>query len=206
MKEPPVLTKRVQLISDGDILPERPELAVKIAQIAASATELDVRLGLLLSELIGDESGAALAMFLNLKSARRHALHAAAEFKLEADVLRCFNKIMNRVSKISSKRDQVVHGHWAYTNSYPDALINTHADQSMKYYAAILNLDLRNDGLQTLPSEVIPERRIYRVEHFDDILQRLHEVKTEIVNFRFALYLRRKGPLSFSQSPTPNHE
>lgn len=127
------------LLTGTKVFEHRPALAVRIANIAAGWCQIEILLGSLLATLLNAESDIGAAMYLALSGAtsRNATLQGAAEHRLDTHDLQQFNELTNKVKSLQRRRNRVIHGVWAVSDDYPQALIRSDPDEHIAEFSAV---------------------------------------------------------------------
>lgn len=122
---------------DRNVLLQRPELAARIANIAALWAQAELSLGMLFSQLLQTESVVGTAMYLSLISeqARDAAMQAAAQEKLPEQFKAEFVILASSLRSPRKERNAVVHGLWAISDDKPDSLILIDSRKMVKMFS-----------------------------------------------------------------------
>src|SRR4051794_26377379 len=123
MPQPVKSLKHLELMPGT--LHRRTQLAAWIAVIAVQWTSIENDLAELFVALLDEDDRTALDIYLGMhdQKVRRAAFHTLARSKLEPASAQALYDLHNRVDKIASKRNRIVHGFWIISDDHPDGLI-----------------------------------------------------------------------------------
>jgi hypothetical protein len=101
------------------------KLAVKIAMCIAEWAEIEVRLAVLLSLILGSKDKATLEVFLSLggRNGQLRALQAAAKESLPSLHFEVFQSMMRHVHAAANERDRLAHWCWGHSRDLHTLLL-----------------------------------------------------------------------------------
>ena len=181
----------------------RPRLGAHIACIASLGGALERALGGILGDIMETHSEQALAMYLALSGsqARKSALLAAARLRLTEDDQAELVKLYKKIFKSTGGRNNVVHGAWAVSDDYPNALLLCDTTGYVQYEAAIFDvvrLQLSGDESTLLKrgEESVskfnalppPQYEVYEQQDLKDIAVKLTKTLNLLNAFRQKLH------------------
>ena len=103
---------------------QRPALALLIAQIATNWTRIEELLGRSLTQLLGAEAKSGMIMYqaLSGSASRTAVLKAVAKYRSPTIATELEN-VLTPVRRAAGKRNDIIHGHWFYSDDHPDDLV-----------------------------------------------------------------------------------
>lgn len=104
---------------------ERPEHTALIGSCMTVWPAVAHQMGLILGVLLGADNEAAVAVFATLQNARarRDALNAVAQIKLNERQQELFNAIISVVTSTEKERDSLAHGCFGVSEAIPDGIL-----------------------------------------------------------------------------------
>jgi len=172
-------------------LDKRPELALKIAQVGAAWSQLDLQRVHLLMALLRNGAPTGVRMYLSLSgSASQEAVLTAAFGNFLPDsTQKMFESLMRDIKARARERNRIVHGIWGVSDDYPEALINCQlndmATNSVTRYRIISHVSTL--GLKPIDfekhqqAEFIKACRVYRANDFKDVFRRIANTTNDII-------------------------
>lgn len=103
---------------------QRPNLAILVAQIATNWTRIEELLGRTLTQLLGAEAKSGMVMYQALSggASRTSVLRAVARYR-SAVIAAELETVLAAVRTTGGKRNDIIHGHWFYSDDHPDDLV-----------------------------------------------------------------------------------
>ena len=166
-------------------LAQRPDLAVRIAQVSAAWAEIQVSLGHLLAIILHTEAGTGVSMYLALtgSAAQEHVLSAAAETKLPKGFKSEFATLLKMVRARSKERNDIVHGLWSVHPKKADALINCPPDNLVRDTVNAFEEFLILGWVRPPSEDFVRNLMVYKAKDFTDILDRLYAARDQLRTF-----------------------
>lgn len=111
----------------------RPEMAVWVARIATGWSRLEEKLGILIVQLLGTNAHTGMKMYQALSSsaAQKAVLRAVANDQLSAAMVAELETILLEYKKVGRKRNDIVHGHWGFSDEHPNDLVWTDSKEDL---------------------------------------------------------------------------
>jgi hypothetical protein len=135
----PVFSKNptAETLIGGGAIGKRPALELIIGQCLLTWPIVEAEMGLLLGQLLGTQSEAAIAVFQVLRRAtgQREALIAAIEhqYDLKLHERELLFAIVDVHKSIEAARNALAHGHFGISEAYPDIMLWTTAENYISY-------------------------------------------------------------------------
>ncbi len=169
-----------------DSLAQRPNLAVKIAQVVAASTNLEVHIGRLLAEIMQSKADVGVTMYLALSgsAAKQAVLQAVADqYVLDKTSRNKFSALIKSIRHRAKERNAVIHGMWSLHPGDNQALINC-PPQSMISEVARLTSTISHleshPGTSATYSSRLAGIMVYKERDFDNVLARIKTVREDI--------------------------
>jgi hypothetical protein len=108
-----------------DILLSKPEFGAHIATVSHIWAMIEMDLADLLDFMAGQDSGAALSLYLSMVSLdlRLSALSTVAQRALPKPMQDELDKLLPTIRKAHKERNRVAHARWAENGVFPDGII-----------------------------------------------------------------------------------
>jgi hypothetical protein len=154
-----------------DALTKRPDLAIKIAQVSATWTEIEVSMGILLALIFQSSARIGVAMYLSLTgtAAQRSVLLAVAQESVPAELRDEFVDLLDEVRKRSGERNRIVHAMWGAHPSDAAALVNCRPDNMVRDVTNAFDLSRIIGHFDPKPSQdFVDNLLVYKANDFND--------------------------------------
>src|SRR3954447_17962608 len=178
-------------------LAQRPELAARIAAIAAQWTMIESDLAELFVALLGADENAALSIYLEFfdRGVRRIVFDTLARSRMERDTLKAFRTLFDKINAKSKARNTIVHGFWAVSDDHADGLILLDANDYHREDFAFKHAKLSTRSEEVVWSEASWSRigmMKYTHSDFSEIFLEISKLEDEIADFRSKMRLLPK--------------
>ncbi|MGJ0532794.1 hypothetical protein [Methylocystis sp.] len=114
-----------QIRWSADVISDKPQIAIIVAEIIALSSTIDHHMSLLLSRILKTRTGPVIAVMARLQTQglQRVALDAAAQSSLSADDYRIFKSAFGAVETAQTGRHKVAHWIWGSASNIPGAVL-----------------------------------------------------------------------------------
>jgi hypothetical protein len=187
-----------------EALAQRPNIAAKIAQVAAAWSSVEVDVGLLLAILLDTEALTGVSMYLALSgsAAQDRVLLAAAEARLPDDMQHIMSNMLRDIRARGKERNRVVHALWSVHPTDEKKLINCPPDNIVRSVAKAYDSYSAHKTIFTSPPdpEFMGHLLVYGMPDFDDILKRLETLRGGVNVFAHQIGLLREAEAGLARA------
>lgn len=167
-----------------DRIAQRPELAVKISQIANAWAVLEAHVGTCLGVLMRAEPKAAIAMLSKVQTAtaKSQAIRELGKAVLSDAELEQLKDLLKRFEAIGKRRNAVVHGMWGTTPEWPEHLVWAPPEVTTNTVLGLWQEHLAGKGEEYLEQQ----KKLFVVwsaPRFDELFDDIQELITDLVRF-----------------------
>jgi hypothetical protein len=196
----PYRCKGYDLRISPDVVSENPQMAVKMAHIAACWQQVENVLGFIFVSLLGGEEGPALEIFNMLidRNLRKEACLALAKTRVPKPMQGRIASLFQDARRLAGARNDVVHGTWAHTAkraeslmlvSYGPLVAHIHNRVMQTYFS-------RRHGRIEPPlpkDDELWEVTEYRESDLDDLINRIKILYATAMGLSLAVFREVKG-------------
>lgn len=168
-------------IADPAALGRQPTLATLVAEIIATWSRIESTLGNTLGMMLraGVQVSAAMYRAIFNFKIQMDVLEAAARLSLSQEDFELFGAIMVIVKRTGTKRHNLAHGLWGYTDGLPNALILFDPDEVLTYSASIADFMrsmYQGNFEATYEKPDLSKIFVYREKDLSEILSEMRSV------------------------------
>jgi hypothetical protein len=168
-------------------LQERPNIALGIALIASHWADIELLLGIMYTYLLAGQEPTALSNYFSQRdlNKRRAMCHHAAKLKLSPDLVSELSDLYDKVSKVATERNTIVHGLWAITDSKPDSVLLAEpkevGSRVDKIFATLLWMKRYPGKITTFKQDISPDDYMeYKPSDLQNTLLRIIELNGQV--------------------------
>lgn len=181
-----------------DRIAQRPELAVKISQIANAWAVLEANMGACLGVLMRADPKAAIAMLSKVQTAtaKSQAIREVGKAVLSDPDLKQLKELLKKFDAIGKRRNVVVHGMWGTTPEWPEHLVWAPPEVTTNTILGLLqeHLDGKGEDYLEQQKELFV---VWSAHRFDELFDDIKELITDVVRFvshqQMASFMGRVG-------------
>ena len=195
------------MLGEGEA--RRPTLFASGMRVIADCAKLDIEVGMLFVQMLGEapKSGAAIFVSLIGTTARRAAMSAVAGVALQDDERELFDALQLRYAAAQRKRNPMAHWVWGYVESWPERILLADPTRSIRNSALYEQFNPTGVREETVPDFPYSADGVlvYSREDFLRIRREISELKG--LYARFSLFLKtRRGLVIPGYEITPDEQ
>ena len=171
---------------DPESLAQRPKLAIKIAQVAAAWTNLEVHIGFLLADIMQSKADVGVTMYLALSgsAAQEAVFTAVAEKYVPGKHMEKLAALLKTIRKRAKERNAIIHATWSLHPDDEAALINCPPQSVILEMGHMISHFKTHGETSTTYEHSLAGVMIYKEQDFEDLLARFKEVRKAIDEFK----------------------
>jgi len=162
----------------------RPDLAVKIAQIANAWAVLEANAGACLGVLLRGDPTASIAMLSKVQTAtaKAQAIRAVGTAILAQDEVTELKGLLQRYEALAKRRNDVVHGMWGTTPQWPDHLVWAPPEVISSMSIAMVELHMTGKAEEFIEAQKA-KFVIRSAVRFDELFSEIQQLIKDLLQF-----------------------
>src|SRR5262249_15181621 len=188
MPQPIHFREPIQIDLRAEAIMERPEFAKHIALISALWNRIDATLATLLAALLGTEARTGMTMYFAIQAdgSKKAVLVAIVSLQMTTTEKGEFQTIMQDVSKRICERNNVIHGAWGISPSYPGKLLWSDSRDATRAFMGFTETARRPTAFDEWAGTLMELQKrmlVYEEQDFINIEQRLTATANKLRDF-----------------------